>query len=59
MGMGITFGFIAGMLMRLVYSFEAKEFYRDDIYFEGVPLPESEDFKNVNMDNTFGEQEMK
>ncbi len=34
MGIAIGFGIIAGFLMRLVYSFDPTEFYRDDIYFE-------------------------
>jgi ammonium transporter Rh len=33
LGIGIAAGIVAGILCKLVYVFEAEEFYRDDIYF--------------------------
>jgi ammonium transporter Rh len=33
LGIGIGFGIIAGLVIRLYYSFQPQDFYRDDIYF--------------------------
>jgi ammonium transporter Rh len=40
MGLGITFGIIAGFFMKCIYSVKAKEFYQDSPYFEDVELEE-------------------
>jgi len=37
MGLGIAFGVAAGYLMRVLYAFSPAEFFRDYVYFEGVP----------------------
>jgi len=50
MGIGIAFGILAGFLMRLVYVFNPSEFFKDNIYFEGVP--ESDGHEKVNLNDT-------
>lgn len=36
MGIGIGFGLVAGLLMKLFYVFDPEEFYQDNIFFDGL-----------------------
>ncbi len=33
MGIAISFGIVAGFIIRTIYIFEPSDFFRDDIYF--------------------------
>ena len=37
MGLGIAFGVAAGFFMRILYAFSPADFFKDNVYFEGVP----------------------
>jgi hypothetical protein len=52
MGMGIAGGVIAGFLMRTVYVFTPSEFFRDDVYFEGVLTEEEAQGFKITMNDT-------
>lgn len=36
MGIGIIFGIGTGYLMRIFYVFNEQDFYKDEVYFEGI-----------------------
>lgn len=54
MGIGIIFGIVAGIIIRLLYIMQANEFYEDKHNFEIPDGPEEQKMLQDNQD-TFGD----